>query len=293
MRKNILMMLLVFFLNVSAAFAQAKQENSEQSRSEATPVIPTRYSDALSCGPVLRVRYQSSSSHSTSGGNNDFARRGWSWGAFCGVRIHFLRVGFYAARYYGDIDITHSQERSDPKWDVTMFAPAKGLDIGGSLGAAAGKFDFGVKLDMLDTQVGQVRLDKLDLNLNNVQVDLTDFAVSHVKVGGKILSYELGGYLNMRIGAGFTVLFGGEWERVKINGDITPDEAAAGILALANVDPVKAVEKLRKPINIFYMMPGLRFCQSNFCFSGVAFLGDFGQVDTSWGGELGMELRMW
>lgn len=278
----------------SSAIAQAKQESTKPAPvpepMEATPVITLKSNSFLSCGPNLQARVQTGSSQSVSSGDNRFVRWGWSFGGNCRLHYRFLNFTFGASRYSGDIGIKHREEN----WKVDLFAFEKGLETWGRIGATFSKrFSAGLRFGVLDTNVGRVDIDKLDVNLGGSWFDFTDLATEHVEVNGKILSLETGFDSSLRLRGGLYLLFGGEWQRMRIKGYVEVDKTGEDLLRTAGVDPDTAADKLNKPLNLFYAMPGIKLCESSFCFSGVVFLGAFGQEDSSLGGQLSLEVRLW
>lgn len=283
----------------SSAFAQEKQKTvpvsapepePEPAPMEATPIVTLKSNSVLSCGPNLQARVQTGSSQSLSSGDNRFIRWGWSFGGNCRLRYRFLNFTLGANRYSGDIGIKHREE----KWKVSLFAFEKGLETWGRIGANIGKkFAIGARFGVLDTNVGRVDIDRLDVKLGDNWFEFTDFAAEHVGIDGNLLSLELGVDSSLRLKDGLYLLFGGEWQRVKINGTVMVDEVGAELLHSFGVDPTTAADKLNKPLNLFYAIPGIKLCESSFCFSGTVFLGTFGQEDSSLGGQLSLEVRLW
>src|SRR3989339_219218 len=277
----------------SSAIAQAKQKPEEATPvpepMEATPVITLKSNSFLSCGTNLQARVQTGSSQSVKSGDNRFVRWGWSFGGNCRLHYRFLNFTLGANRYSGDIGIKHREEN----WKVSLYAFEKGLETWGRLGATlGGRFTTGLRFGVLETNVARVDIDRLDVKLGESWFDFTDFAAEHVNVDGKLLSLELGFDSSLRLRSGLYLLFGGEWQRVRIKGQIDVDKTGEDLLRAADVDPDTAADKLNKPLNLFYAMPGIKLCESSFCFSGVVFLGSFGQEDSSLGGQLSLEVRL-
>ncbi len=299
MRSSIVAVFMFAALGVisSSALAQKKQKSPEtnpvvapQVPMEAVPVINLKSKSFLSCGPNLQARVQTGSSQSISSGDNRFSRWGWSFGGNCRLHYRFLNFTLGANHYTGDIGIKHREEN----WKVSLVSFERGLETWGRIGATFSKrFSAGLRFGVLETNVGRVDISRLDVSLGGSWFDFTDLAAEHVDVDGKILSLETGFDSSLRLKGGLYLLFGGEWQRMRIKGSIQVDKEGEELLRAAGVDPDTATDKLNKPLNLFYAMPGIKLCESSFCFSGVVFLGAFGQEDSSLGGQLSLEVRMW